>query len=300
MAAPVDSEVTTFAVAAERYLAANRADWGANQDRDHRSRLKLYALPAIGSVPVAEVTVADMIKVLKPIWTGTGHGRGSKLRSLLERILNAADLPQPTVAAWSRLGGKLHKSAPATVPVASMPAADVPALIGRLVADNSMRAQALRVIILSATRLEETCGALWEEIDFDRKLWVIPKARMKMERDFEIPLSDALIKALGSHNGSGFVFPSRGGSISKSALHRLLNAYKLTCTVHGFRASFATWAQNQKREDGSLIYSPELIDACLAHQIGSKTSRAYQRALDVDARRPLMQAWWDHCTSTKP
>ena len=45
--------------------------------------------------------------------------------------------------------------------------------------------------ILTAARPSEAIGARWSEIDVADRLWIIPAARMKANREHRVPLSDA-------------------------------------------------------------------------------------------------------------
>jgi integrase len=58
--------------------------------------------------------------------------------------------------------------------------------------------------------------------------------------------------------------------------------YRDRYTVHGFRAAFATWAE----EYG---YNIPLIDVALAKK--SRTQKAYMRADHLKVRRELMGKW---------
>ena len=63
----------------------------------------------------------------------------------------------------------------------------------------------------------------------------------------------------------------------------------LSCTVHGFRAAFRTWA-------GERTHSPrEVIEQSLAHIVGDMAERAYVRSDLFDKRRSLMEAWAAFC-----
>jgi integrase len=62
------------------------------------------------------------------------------------------------------------------------------------------------------------------------------------------------------------------------------------CSVHGFRASFATWAA----EAG---YPQEHREAALAHATGDAVEQAYQRSRLVEQRRPMMESWAAFATS---
>ena len=62
---------------------------------------------------------------------------------------------------------------------------------------------------------------------------------------------------------------------------------------HGFRASFSTWAN----ENG---FDPSLDEACLAHQLGTKVSRAYNRGDKESHRAELLTAWGAFVTARTP
>jgi integrase len=56
-------------------------------------------------------------------------------------------------------------------------------------------------------------------------------------------------------------------------------------TVHGFRATFRTWAAERSTAPR------EVAEAALAHVVGDDTERAYQRGDMFEKRRKLMVEW---------
>ena len=62
-------------------------------------------------------------------------------------------------------------------------------------------------------------------------------------------------------------------------------------TVHGFRATFKTWASER------TPFQNEIAEAALAHIIGDKVEQAYRRGDLFEKRRRLMQQWAIFCTS---
>ena len=80
--------IPTFAEAAARVLEQKRAGWrNPRHPREWISSLRRFAFPRIGKVPVSEVTSADVLEILTPIW----HQKASsawrvrlRLRAVLE------------------------------------------------------------------------------------------------------------------------------------------------------------------------------------------------------------------------
>jgi integrase len=54
-------------------------------------------------------------------------------------------------------------------------------------------------------------------------------------------------------------------------------------TVHGFRSTFATWAEE------CTDYPDGVREAALAHKYKSETTAAYQRGQKLEKRRALMK-----------
>jgi integrase len=54
----------------------------------------------------------------------------------------------------------------------------------------------LRFLLITGQRKSEVAGARWSEFDLDRRLWVIPAARMKANAAHVVPLSDEAMRIL--------------------------------------------------------------------------------------------------------
>ena len=140
--------------------------------------------------------------------------------------------------------------------------------------------------------------ALWEEIDFKNKQWVIPAKKMKTRDEFIVPLSDTVVKILQEarqHAGDSlYLFPSTKSKTTPLSDGALLGAVrrmgynKEEFTPHGFRAMFSTIAH----EKSGFAY--DVIETQLAHSVGNSVSQAYNRAKYLDERVKLMQWWSDY------
>ncbi len=69
---------------------------------------------------------------------------------------------------------------------------------------------ALRLLSLTLLRPGEVTKAEWSEIDFERRVWTIPAAKMKMRRDHQVPLSrqslDVLAEVKAINGNRQYVF----------------------------------------------------------------------------------------------
>ena len=160
----------------------------------------------------------------------------------------------------------------------------------------------LKVVVMTFLRVGSLVPARWEELDYEKGQWVIPSQRMKRKllqqpEDHLVPLTPQLVdvfRQLQELNGhQEFVFFSgRGGAtphIHPQSLnqHLVKMGYRGMTTAHGFRALALTAGIDQ------LGYSNEIIQRQLAHDIGDKVRKAYDRSLEWEKRVAFMTAWCD-------
>jgi integrase len=151
---------------------------------------------------------------------------------------------------------------------------------------------ALEFLILTASRTTEVLEAHWNEINLDKKLWVIPADRMKASRDHEVPLTERMIGILQAAADlkldNGLFFPSslNGKAMSNNTLRLALQKRLVVdATVHGMRSAFKEWAAE------TTTYPNEVSEMALAHTIGSKVEAAYRRGNLLTKRRQMMTDW---------
>jgi integrase len=303
----------TFKKAAEQYIEAHRAGWRNAKHAWQWSRtLEMFVHPKIGEKAVAEVSTADVLAILTPLWT-TKPETATRVRSRVELVLDAAaaqghrDPVNP--ARWR---GHLDKLLPARSKVAKV--VHQPALAwqemrdfwSKLTASIDTVSHALQFTILTASRTGEVIGARWSEIDLEARLWRVPGSRMKAGRDHQVPLSDAACAILRDQmarqtTGSApspeqFVFPGRRmkgqhRSLSNLAMLMRLRRLRPGYTVHGFRSTFRDWCAEETH------YPRDVAETALAHVVGDKTEAAYKRTDLLEKRRALMADWSSYLTS---
>jgi integrase len=156
---------------------------------------------------------------------------------------------------------------------------------------SEIGAKAAELMILTATRTNEVRFAPWTEFDLDGRLWTIPAARMKADRDHRIPLSApvlAILRALPEADER--VFPGMGQHAILKALQRV----EPGITAHGFRSTFRDWVAERTN------FPSEVAEMALAHAVGDKVEAAYRRGDLMAKRRALAQAWAHYCEGEVP
>jgi integrase len=156
---------------------------------------------------------------------------------------------------------------------------------------------ALRLAAYLFVRPGELRAAQWTEFDLEACEWRIPAARTKMRAEHVVALASqvvALLHELQALTGSGvLVFPSLSSTfrpLSENALNaalRRLGFGKDEMTSHGFR-SMASTRLNE------LGYSPDVIELQLAHAERNKVRASYNKAVRLEERKNMMQAWADY------
>jgi integrase len=292
----------TFRKCAEAYIEAHKAGWkNAKHAAQWPATLGTYAYPVFGDLPISDIDVTLVSKVLEPIWK-TKTETASRLRGRIERVLDWATVrgyrQGDNPARWRGHLDKLLVARSRVQKVRHHPALAYPE-VGQFVAalreQESTSALALEFLILTATRTAEVIGATWTEIDFDLAVWTIPAERMKARKEHRVPLSRpalAILKRLYKDRHGEFVFMGTkpGRPLSNMALLALLEHMGRTdITVHGFRSTFRDWAAER------TSFPREVAEHALAHSLLDKVEAAYQRGDLFEKRRRLMVEWGKFC-----
>jgi integrase len=118
---------------------------------------------------------------------------------------------------------------------------------------------------------------------------------MKMNQDHVVPLSDptlAILDRMDRGNQHELIFSNPDGALfSENAMLAVLDRLGYGhVTVHGFRSTSATWAEE------CTDYPDGVREAALAHKYKSETTAAYQRGQKLEKRRALMKHWANFIT----
>lgn len=253
--------------------------------------------------PVNQITPNDIGDVLKPIWhQESGKRMRADLRTAISYAIGKGYTD--TNAAGEVIDAILPKGIKTKVQNRkAVHHSEMPEIIRKIRECNAnpIHKLAWQFMAHTATRASETLAAQWTEIDLKSRIWTIPAERMKTSKEHSIPLSaeamDILKQAKDLGDGREHVFPSTNKAakhLNIISLDRLREKIGIKGKMdnHGTRAVFKTWAHEE------TDYKPDLVEQCLAHEVGSMVERAYNRAQTIERRREIMEAYSKFLTET--
>ena len=263
--------------------------------KQNLERLKQHVFPTIGALPITEITIPDVVRVVERIGNKGTIETAKRMKQVIGQVFRYAaqrGLCEHNPAADLRdiLPSVEEKHYPC------LPVAEVPELLRQIDSRSpDFSKYAMQLIMLTFVRTGELIGARWDEIDWNREEWHIPKERMKMKRPHVVPLSrqaldvlNELQKLTGNKEHIFHSPASKSKHISNGtilmALRRMGYAKKMS--GHGFR-SLASTILNEKG------YSPDVIERQLSHEDDDKIRSAYNRAEYLLERKKMMQDYAD-------
>ena len=160
----------------------------------------------------------------------------------------------------------------------------------------------VRFMLLTLVRKSEFVGATWDEVDFEKAVWTIPKERMKARRPHNVYLSqqalDILVAFKTCFGASSYLHPGRYETcspISAATLNRVIDATVKLIRYRG--EEFEPFTVHDLRRTASTLlheagFNSDWIEKCLAHE--QRGVRAvYNKAEYADQRMTMLQAWAD-------
>lgn len=305
----------TFRDCAQAYMEAHSIEYSSEKHRKQwASTLEKFAYPIIGNILVSDLSMRHVIDVLlqdvNDVSTGKPIGKlwyektetASRLQGRIKTVLDYAIVNEyragTNPALWS---GYLDTQLPAPNKIKkvehqpAVPYDQAGAFLAKLRKNSSISAKALEFLILTAVRSGSVRMAEWQEIDFDKKLWIVPAAHTKTKQEHRVPLPLQVITLLRSAPqiaGNPKIFPSpKGGMLSDMALSQLMRGMRERGEFigegvpHGFRSTFRDWGAEQ------TSYPDEIRKTASGHTVGNAVQQAYQRTDLLEKRRRLMDDW---------
>lgn len=308
-AAAVAESADTFEALAREWHGTMKSQWVPKHAGDVLGSLEADVFPAIGQMPIRDITPPLVLSVLRDIISRPAVETAHRVRQRMSAVFVFA------------IASGRAETDPAAIVAGALP----PITRGRQPAVRTLdearavlraaEAQtahpvtklALRLLALTAVRPGTLAATPWSEIpDLDATApdWTISAARMKLRKqhkgdadhDHTVALSRQavdVLKAVRDLTGAGpLVFPNTRHAhrpMSENALGYLLNraGFHGRHVPHGWRATFSTVMNERFPSDRAVI------DLMLSHTPQNKVEAAYNRSLHLARRRALAQEWAD-------
>ena len=289
----------TFEKIARRWLEMKEQGLNEKYASQSLARMEQHVFPRIGALAIAEITIPDVVEVVEAIGKRGTIETAKRMKQIMSQVFRyaaqrglcqhnpAADLRDLLPSQEKEHHACIHPS-------------ELPELLAKIESlQENVTKYAIKLLMLTFVRTGELIGAKWEEINWDKEEWHIPKERMKMRRSHTVPLSTQVIDILREQHKSTsekeFIFFSAASAckhISNGTvlmgLRRL--GYKNRMTGHGFR----TLASTILNEKGC---APDVIERQLAHEDTDKIRSAYNRAEYLLERKKMMQEYANYLDS---
>lgn len=293
--AEIERTAATFRVIAE--------DWHSRQTtlaestrKLHRRRLDADIYPAIGEIPISDITPQMILnRVLRPMEARGVGVLTRRVKNIVSQVFGYAIAlgsveRNPTVD----LAGALTTTKRGNRAAIINPA-DLAVLLRAIdtYTGTAVVGAALRLAPMLFARPGELRAMKWCDISLATKEWryLAPKT----QKQHIVPLPTQAVEILESLHpltGSGeLAFPgtrSPHRPISENTLNsalRYLGFSKEHVTSHGFRATARTLLAEQLHE------RIDLIELQLGHAVRDSNGEAYNRATFLPERKALMQRW---------
>jgi len=287
----------TFEMVANEWLKLKESEVKPDTLKTISNTLLNHIYPRMGKYPITEITAPQAIEVLRPI-----EAKGN-----LEVIARACQYLNQ-IMRYATNHGIIHSNPLAGIKEVFMAnkvtnnphvsPEELPQLLMAIATANIKKTT--RYLILwqlhTMTRPAESALAQWDEIDYEKQLWIIPAERMKTGVYHHVPLTAETLAILEASKEisatSPYIFPAdrdpnthANKASANMALKRM--GFQGKQTAHGLRGLARTTLSDQ-----GFPFEPS--EACLSHKIGGSVSQSYNHSTYMNQRIKIMQWWSRH------
>jgi integrase len=301
-AAKIMAVSNSFELIAIEWHEHKKPSWSEGYADDILEYLRKDVFPYIGRRPVAEINAKEMLDVLRKMENRGVLDKLKKTRQACRQIFTYAVISgRAEHNPVSDLVGVLKAPKQKHFPHLSVNELGEFQRHLENYSGSKITQIATQLLMLTGLRTIELRSAEWTEIDFQKRLWQIPVARMKMKRPHIVPLSQqsiGLLEELKSYTGGfRFIFPGRNDSrksMSEASINQVIKkiGYAGRATGHGFRHTLSTILHEQGFESA-------WIETQLAHADRNTIRGTYNHAQYLEGRSEMMQWYADYLNKLK-
>jgi integrase len=311
--------IETFATLSDSYMREHekrnaRAGRKSSTTIEAQRKLDQDILPVMGDIGAESVTRQHVMKVVEAIADRGSYVAADRALGLIRAIFNWAcgtgrTDRNPTMGLKKRNAGraKTRTLSPEEIRV-------IWAATDRIGSITTVLRDALRLQLLTATRISEVLGAPRAELDLERGLWTIAALRTKTQREHQLPLSQMAVAIFRNaiertdeegrrrvmrlgrkFEPSAWVFPSpqtNGPMTGRAATNAVVLSrdelreagLEATFNTHDLRRTVAT-------QLGEMGVADEIIERILNHAPRTVAGKHYNHARYFAPMRNALEAW---------
>lgn len=290
----------TFEVITREWYEKRKDHWSLSYREEMMKTFESDVFPIIGHRPMADIKPMELMVVLSKL---DDRGATEKLRKVRQRCGDvwryaiatgrAENNPAPNLVNAFAAHKKEHYS--------FLTVSELPDFFNTLntYSGSVIVKLAMRLQVLTGLRPGELRQGKWSEIDFDQRIWEIPKERMKKRRPHCVPLSEQVVSILEQlkqiTGRCQYIFPGKNNQakpMSEMAMTVLIRriGYAGRVTGHGFRHTMSTILHEQG-------FNSAWIETQLAHVDKNSIRGTYNHAQYLEGRREMLQWYADYMDS---
>jgi integrase len=286
----------SFRQLADDYMAKVFPTLAASTVKQRRQHIEGVICPKLGSLPAREVTTADVVRFIEAL-------HRTKTAAVIELVFTALSeifkhgVARHAVTASPCAGVSVAAIIGKTEPRRQrlkLTEAELRAVLPALPTIGTDNALAVKLLLLTCTRIGELSKAEWAHVDFERAEWFVPDANSKTGKGFTVPLEPLAC-------GSRFVLPTRQtrrtrnhGGAEVPFEQRTLNAmlHKL-CDALGDKVRRFTphdLRSTARSHLAALGVNVIVAERCLNHSLGGLVG-VYDQHDYMTERRAALETW---------
>ena len=298
---------------AEDYLQKASGRLEVSTLEGQRQRLRDYVYPSIGNLPAVEIRPSELVQIVEKVGKKSLHIARlvlGELKSVFAHGLGRHVIefdPASQVRANAVIGPR--PVARTRVMLTEEELKFMLPLSPKMGVQNALMA---KILLGTAVRLGELVGARWENIDFKKRIWMIPPTDIKGKKvkarngedvkGFVVPLAEEVLGWFLELNelafGSGFVLPIRSRKKAVGDAH--MEAVTLNAAFNKFweehlqgrcqRFTPHDLRSTARSHLGRLGVDILVAERCLNHSLGGLVA-IYDQHDYLDERRQALESW---------
>lgn len=220
----------SFELIALEWHEHKKPSWSKGYATDIMEYLKKDIFPHIGKRPIADIKAKEMLDLFRRMEKWGALDKLKKTRQACRQIFTYAVISgRAEHNPVSDLVGVLKAPKQKHFPHLSVEELGKFQRQLEQYSGSKITQTVTQLLMLTGLRTIELRSAEWTEIDFEKRLWQIPVAGMKMKRPHMVPLSDQALRLLEElkvmTGGFRFIFPGRNDSrksMSEASINQVI------------------------------------------------------------------------------